>query len=92
VGFTLGDPTTQFFEKEIPMKVTAITDEKGHIVALAKKPDQGKVTWKLRALAKQHLHELDLPAEFEHEKLSSLHNKLRVEGSGHSARFVKFSH
>jgi hypothetical protein len=71
------------------MKVSVISDDKGKIVALAKRADEGKVTWKLRPLAKQHLHELDLPSEFENEQLSALHGKLRVEGTGKTARFVK---
>jgi hypothetical protein len=86
VEFALGEIHDS---KEATMRISVISDDKGKIVALAKKAEEGKVTWKLRPLGKQHLHELDLPSEFENEKLSALHGKLRVEGSGKAARLVK---
>lgn len=71
------------------MKVTVVSDKKGNIIALVKRPSEGKVTFELRPLPKQQVDEIDLPPEFENEDLNLLHDKLRVERSGNTARFVK---
>jgi hypothetical protein len=75
------------------MKVQVVSDARGHIISLSVPGDVRGISGIARAgvmpAAGQQVHTLDVPTELESRPLLELHQSLRVEGAGHTAKLVR---
>lgn len=69
-------------------QVQVIFDNDGQIQALVGPMQHGRVRARVKPGPNQHVREMAVPAELEHEKLSVIHARVRVDRSGATPRLV----
>jgi hypothetical protein len=72
-------------------QVQVVYDNDGQILALVGNMPHGKLRAGVKPRPNQHVREMEVPAELEHEKLSVMHAKLRIDRSGAMPRLVRAS-
>lgn len=70
-------------------KVQVVYDNDGQILALVNHVQHGRLRSGVKPRPNQHVREMEVPTELEHEKLSVMHARMRVDRSGAAPRLVR---
>jgi hypothetical protein len=71
------------------MQLTVVSDSQGNIQSLSSVPQKGEAVTLTHILAAgERVDILDVPAEFEQQKVGDLHTRLRVTTQGGQVRLI----